>query len=449
MDMEETLNMSNQEIDKLRVIRDILEGRWTWNQAAQQLDLSIRQVGRLCARVRQEGNRGVIHQLRSRPSNHQLDARIVEQALSTLHTHSWEGFGPTFAQQKLKELYHIILSEETLRQLMILTDIWQPHQRRAKHRAWRERRPRLGMLVQLDGSDHDWFEGRGPRCVLIAYVDDATSQILHGEFAKVEDTWTLMRTTKTYLLRYGRPLAFYVDKDSIYKINRQPTVEEDLQDRQPLSQFTRAMQQLSIEMTFAHSPQAKGRVERNFRTHQDRLVKEMRLRGICDVSPANRYLWTEYLPQHNERYAVEPAEPGDTHRPLLACQDLDVILALQTPRIVQNDFTIQYQRHFFQLLDEQPVRVLPKDRILVVEGLDGRVRLAFKGRYLKAQQLTHRPYRSFYHPRLRSTGASTPPAFYGEPKLHSPLPDAFKSFQLDPVLALRRRVERESLLENS
>jgi len=249
------------------------------------------------------------------------------------------------------------------------------------------------MLTQLDGSDHDWFEGRGPRCALIIYIDDATSQVLYGEFAKVEDTLTLMRTTKTYLQKRGRPVAFYVDKDSIYKVNRQASVDEDLRDEYPMTQFTRAMSELGVAVIAADSPQAKGRVERGFDTHQDRLVKELRLRGISTMEEANRYLWDEYIPEHNAHYAVDPASSSDVHKPLLAQHDLEKILSLRTERTVYNDFTVRFKKQFLQILSQQPVRVRPKSKVFVEVRLDGSTHVRFKDCYLNFKTLPKRPER--------------------------------------------------------
>ena len=388
--MDARLNMSNKDIDRLRTIRSVIDRKLTWGEAAEVLDLSERQVGRLCVRVREEGNRGILHRLRGRSSNNHLDGEVLERALSALHDPLWEGFGPTFAREKLGKYHGIELGTETVRKLMVLTHLWEPHRRGGKHRAWRERRRCVGMLVQLDGSTHDWFEGRGPMCVLLIYIDDATSRILYGEFVPVEDTPNLMRTTWTYLQRHGRPVAYYVDKDSIYKVNRQATVEEELRDEQPMTQFTRAMRELGVEVIAANSPQAKGRVERGFGTHQDRLVKELRLRGISDIGSANRYLWEEYIPDHNGRCEVDPVQAGDAHRPLLPSHDLDAILCLKTEREVQNDFTVRFQNRFFQVEKEQPVRIWRKAKITVQQRLDGSIRLMFKGRELNFRQIPGR-----------------------------------------------------------
>ena len=391
--MEARLNMSMNERDKLHAIRNVLERRITQAEAAKILRRSERHVRRLCARVRERGARGIVHGLRGLASNNRLDEEVLGRALSALHDPEWKGFGPTYAQQKLDELHGIMLGTETVRKLMILTNLWEARRRGVTHRAWRERRACVGMLVQLDGSPHDWLEGRGAWCVLIIYIDDATSRILYGEFVHVEDTLTLMRTTKTYIERWGRAVAYYVDKDSIYTINRQAAVEEDLRDEQPMTQFTRAMSELGIEVILANSPQAKGRVERGFRTHQDRLVKELRLAGISTMEQANNFLWKVYIPDHNRRYSIDPAEPVDVHRPLLPGHDLASSLSIQIQRQVQNDFTIQHRKQFFQLEENQPVRLHRKAEITVEERLDGSMHLVFKKKQLKFKAIEKRPAR--------------------------------------------------------
>ncbi len=393
MEQGEVISMGNKDIDRLRVILDVVDGNLTQVDAGKILKRSDRQVRRLCAQVRNEGNRGILHGLCGQPSNNRLDTEVLEHALSALHHPLWKGFGPIFSQEKLEEFHGIDLGKTTVRKLMILTNLWEVHRQGMRHRAWRERRHCVGMLTQLDGSDHDWFEGRGPRCVLLIYIDDATSRILYGEFVHVEDTLTLMRSTKIYLEKLGRPVAFYVDKDSIYKINRQASTDEDLRDEQPMTQFTRAMSELGVAMIAADSPQAKGRVERGFDTHQDRLVKELRLRGISTMDAANPYLWNSYIPEHNARYAVEPASSSNVHRPLLPDHALDEILSLRTERAVFNDFTVRFRNRFFQILPDQSVRVRPKDKLLVEVRLDGSTHLRFKDCYLNFKTIPKRPER--------------------------------------------------------
>ncbi len=389
--MEEVITMSKEEVNRHHIIRTVMERKLPQRKAAAILDLGLRQIKRLCAQVRNEGARGIVHGLRGRPSNNHKDPELLEQVLSAVHDPLWEDFGPTFAQEKLEQYHGIKLGKETLRQLMLRSGIWKLRRKGWRHRSWRARWPCIGMLVQLDGSVHDWFEGRGPKCVLLIYIDDATSKILYGEFVKVEDTLTLMRSTWNYLKHCGRPLAFYVDKDSIYKVNKG---SEGLLERL-ITQFTRAMGELAIKVIFANSPQAKGRVERGFGTHQDRLVKELRLRGINNMIDANRYLWDEYIPEHNERFAVAPARSGDAHRPLLAAHKLEEILSLRHERTVYNDYTLSYSPGFLQILEHQIVRVKPGDKVEVEERLDGTRHVRFKGEYLNFKQIPKRPYKPY------------------------------------------------------
>lgn len=414
--MEDKLTMSNRDIDRLKVIQNVIEHRLTWPQAAQQLDLSVRQIGYLCERVRQEGNKGILHRSRGKPSNYQLQPGLLDRALKVLKHPRYQGFGPSFANEKLLAEHGLVLSTPVLRQGMIREGLWKARTPVPPHRAWRERRACVGELVQLDGSDHDWFEGRGPKCVLILYIDDATSRLLYAEFVDVEDTLTLLSTTQAYLNRHGRPGAFYVDKDSIYKVNRHATLEEELQDASPITQFTRAMTELGIGVICANSPQAKGRVERSFNTHQDRLVKELRLAGISDKQSANQFLWKTYLPAHDAKFAVPPASTLNAHRPLLKTHRLDEILSVRRPRVLANDYTLGCQKRFFQLLADQPLRIRPKYTLLVESRLDGSTHLRFKNHYLKFTPIAKKPLRPLALPQLAKGLKPTVP--YRPPASH-------------------------------
>ena len=408
--MEQTLTMSNREIDRLGVLNNVIAGKLTRTQAGSQLDLCERQIGRLCKKVREKGNAGIIHGLRGKPSNHQLDPGLLEEAMKLVKS-KYSDFGPTFANEKLEELHGIRLSVFVLRKAMIKEGLRRAKKYKPSHREWRPRRSCVGELVQLDGSEHDWFEGRGPKCALLVFIDDATSRILYAVFVTVEDTLNLMTATKSYLLLNGRPLFWYVDKDSIYKINRQADIEEDLRDEQPLTQFTRAMGELGIQVINAHSPQAKGRVERGFGTHQDRLVKELRLAGISTMKAANTFLAEVYVPKHNARFAVAPENGTNVHRALLKRHCLDETLSVRTKRIVANDFTVRQDNRFFQLLADQPIRVKPKDKLLVEMRLDGSRHLRFKGRYLNFKNIAKPPYKPFYAGKKEVVSATGLPRF--------------------------------------
>lgn len=390
---EEALTMTVRETDRLSVVRQTIEGKLTWVEAAERLRISERQVGRLCAQVRAEGSRGVIHGLRGTKSNRRLSDELMSQALGAVHDPVWDGFGPTFARDKLAAIYGLRIGLETLRKAMMASGAWVVRRQGPRHRAWRERRACVGMLVQMDGSDHDWLEGRGPRCVLLMLIDDASGLIQYAEFVDSEDTHNVMRAVKAYVERYGRPVAFYVDKDSIFRVAKH---DESSGEDRPATQFGRAMEELGVEVIWAHSPQAKGRVERSFKTHQDRLVKELRLAGICTMSAANTFLQQTYVPNHNARYAVAPAEGQDAHRALLAGQRLDEILSLRWDRVVQNDYTVRFETLFLQLLPEQGSRLRPKERVEVEKRLDGILRVRYRGGYVRFKQLDHKPYTPYY-----------------------------------------------------
>ncbi len=436
--MEVRLTMSNREIDRLKVIHSIMKKQLTWEQAAGQLDLSKRHIGRLLVRINAEGNKGIIHRLRGKPSNNKLTQAVIDTSINLVKTR-YADFGPSFANEKLLELHGINISTSSLRTAMIKSHVWHPRKQATKHRQWRERRPCVGELVQLDGSDHDWFEGRGPRCALVIFIDDATSRILYAEFVSVENTFNLMSTTKQYLLNHGRPIALYVDKDGIYKINRQASIEEQLKDEQAMTQYSRAMGELGIEIIFAQSPQAKGRVERSFDTHQDRLVKELRLANISDMKSGNIFLRKIYIPKHNARFAVSPKRKLNAHKPLLRSHKLDEILSLQTERILANDFTVRFQNLYLQILAEQKVRIRPKDKIIVQARLDGSMHLKFKDQFLNFKPLPQRPYKPFYtaNKRLLKGSNSTSKPYFPS-KNHPWRHQVFSAKQLSTIPLLSK-----------
>lgn len=391
------------DMDRLHVIRMVIEGRLTWGEAGERMGVSERQVGRLCAKVRREGSRGVLHGLKGRVSNRRLDENVLSGALSAIHDPKWEGFGPSFARDKLRDIQGIKLGLETVRRWMMRTGAWTNRRERPKHRAWRERRPCIGMLVQMDGSEHDWFEGRGPRCVLLVLIDDATGLLQYARFVDSEDTANVMAAVRAYVLALGRPVALYVDKDSIFRVNK---AYEDEAER-PATQFARAMGELGVEVIWAHSPQAKGRVERSFKTHQDRLVKELRLAGISDMVSANEFLEAVYIRGHNESYAVAPADAADAHRPLRASHDLDEILSERHERVVGGDFTVRFETRWLQVLSGGARLVKPKDKVEVERRLDGSLHVRSKGCYVPFKELGKRPYRPFYARRKPEAGWPT------------------------------------------
>jgi transposase len=346
----QVMTMSKKEIDRLAVIQQIKHKHITQIQAAKQLSLTTRQLRRLQASYAKEGVHGLTSKRRGKPSNHQIAPNKITQALEVLQT-NYAGFGPTFAAEKLAEHHHLIFSVETLRQLMIKHKLWKPKQRRSvKHHQTRVRRPCLGELVQIDGSPHDWFEGRGEKCCLLVFIDDATSKIVAMFFTPQETTQAYFDTIENYIKQYGRPVAFYSDKHSIFHIN---TPEASCASSGE-TQVARALRELDIELICAHSPQAKGRVERANKTLQDRLVKEMRIRGISDIEAANAYL-PIFIEKHNQRFAIEPANPWNAHRKELPTNEiLNLIFSHQTTRKLSKNLELSYQNILYQIQTQSP-----------------------------------------------------------------------------------------------
>ncbi len=288
------------------------------------------------------------------------------------------------AAEKLAERQGLAVSAETLRGWLLATGVTHFRRRKRPHRAWRPRKAHVGELVQLDGSHHDWLEGRGPQCVLMAYIDDASSRVW-ARFYAYEGTLPAMDSFTRYGRCYGLPLAVYTDKHTTYKSPAEPTVDEQLAGRKPHSEFERSLAELGVELIHAHSPQAKGRVERLFGTFQDRLIKELRLAGIATLEAANDFLET-YLPAYNQRFTVLPAQAADLHRPRPSAQALDRILCLKTTRVLRRDWTVAHNGHLYQIHD--PIRAT---HVQVHERVDGTMRITHQGRTLHYQAIAARP----------------------------------------------------------
>lgn len=375
----ETLSMSKKEIDQIPVFEDLNKKVIKQKVAAQILSLSIRQIKRKLKNYRRFGAQSLIHGNRGKPGNRQLDPSLVEQALSLIENR-YPDFAPTFASEKLAENHQIIINRESLRQRMIKAGLWFAKPKKVRHRQWRERKTCLGELVQLDGSLHHWLEDRAPACTLLAFIDDATSRILYIEFVNEETTATVMRATKSYLERFGRPLELYVDRGKVFRVNLNNPDEEKI------TQYRRAMDELGVKITYASSPQAKGRVERLFGTLQDRLIKELRLAGISTIEEANRLAQDIYLVKHNQKFAVEPKENTNLHRSIEGYQ-LEEIFNRREERILTNDFTIRYHNQWFQLDKKQPTLVFPRNTITVVKYLDGKIKLKIRRAELNFREI--------------------------------------------------------------
>jgi hypothetical protein len=378
--------MSVKELRRVPVLRQTREKKLTQIQAGTLLGLTPRHIRRLLARVAQAGDQGLAHRGRGKPSNRRISEPVKTKAL-TLYEKQYGDFGPTLAAEKLVECHGMTISAETMRGWLRGAGINHFARRKRPHRSWRERKAQVGELVQLDGSHHDWFEGRGPRCVLMAYIDDASSQV-YARFYAYEGTIPAMDSFMRYVRHYGIPLAIYADKHTTYQSPALPTVDEQLAGVKPLSQFGRALGELGVELIPAHSPQAKGRVERLFKTVQDRLVKELRLAGVSTLEAANRFL-DGYLPIHNRRFTVQPAQAADLHRPRPAHRELDRILCLKTTRCLRKDFTIAHQGDLNQIHD-----TVRAPHVLVEERIDGTMRITHHGRTLGFHAIASRPVKA-------------------------------------------------------
>jgi transposase len=382
---EDKVTMSGKELRRVHVIRQVLDRKLTQVKAATVLGLSPRQVRRLVTRVRQKGDGGLVHRGRGQPSNRRIPEGHKTKILRLYETR-YGDFGPTLAVEKLAERHGLTLSDETLRRWLRERGIDHFVRRKRPHRAWRVRKTHVGELVQLDGSHHDWFEGRGPACVLMAYIDDASSRVF-ARFYKYEGTIPAMDSFWQYLQQYGLPLAIYADKHTTYQSSAEPTIEEQLAGVEPVSQFGRALHELGVELIAAHSPQAKGRVERLFRTLQDRLLKDLRLGEIATIEAANRFL-EDYLPGYNRRFAVSPAQPTDLHRPCPARGALDRILCIKTTRVLRRDWTVAHNGHLYQVHTNVRAR-----QVVIEDRLDGTLRMTHRGHVLAYHPIAERPVR--------------------------------------------------------
>lgn len=384
------LHMSKRDIERYDIMKRLIRGDINGSLAARHLRLSVRQTKRLKAAVTKKGAQALIHGHRGKRSNRRLPTR--ERArIASLVSQKYLDFSPTFAAEKLSEVHGITHDPKTIQAVMVDAEIWTKHIKRKKeiHRVWRQRRPVYGDLIQFDGSYEHWFEDRGGEICLLAAIDDATGKIVHTAFAEHEGVIPVCGFWEDYLTKHGKPLALYLDKFSTYRMNH-PLASESADT---LTQFQRAMDELHIEVIHAHSPQAKGRVERLFQTLQDRLIKELRLRNIADVHTANTFLIERFIPSFNRKFAVEPATTGDHHRPISKheAKQLSAILCRREERMVRNDFTVSFHKQWYQLTNDQPVTVCKKDKVIVEERRDGTIHLRLRGKYLNQQQLPGRP----------------------------------------------------------
>jgi len=381
---EEPVALGRREQERLVELQLVVKGRATRGDAARALKLSVRQVGRLLSRLREEGVKGLVHRLRGRRSNRRLSEEVRRKALGLLSQEKYRGFRPTLSTEHLCRI-GVQVSRETTRRWMVEAGLWRKRKKRAKKiHVWRERRAAFGELVLVDSSDHDWLEGRGPRLRLIALIDDATSRIL-GRFFESETTEANMLLAREWIERFGLPLSFYTDRHSIYAPPQRSRSEEDLRGPVPPTQFGRALEELGIEWIAAYSPQAKGRVERLFETLQDRLVKEMRVADIDSCAAANRFLEEIFVPTWEQRFTVKPRESRDAHRPLRKDHELDAIFSLLHTRVLDAAYTLSFQGRRWRIPRSEIIPGLRKSRVEVEQRLNGTLKVRFRGRHLSLE----------------------------------------------------------------
>jgi transposase len=407
--VEKLTTMSEKEITRLQVMNQLEKKQLTQRMAAEQLDLSVRQIKRLWRAYQQQGAGGLVNKSRGKPGHNQLNQEIKQKALDLI-LERYNDFGPTLVTEKLVEAHGLKISDESVRQLMIAEGLWK-HRRKRELKVFqmRERRACFGELVQIDGSDHDWFEGRSPRCTLLVFVDDATGKLVELWFAPHESYFSYCEASRHYFERYGKPGTFYSDKHGVFHINHPNPISGD-----GMTDFGRAMQELGIRIICANTPQAKGRVERANKTLQDRLPKELRLRGISTPEEANQWL-PEFMEDFNQRFAVSPRSSLDFHTPLASTDDLNLILCRKAIRTLSKNLTFQYHKTIYQIHMDRPTYAMRNAQVSVFENVWGEVTVIYKNRsipfevyYLQQKQAEVVPSKSIDFELLNASKAHIP-----------------------------------------
>jgi transposase len=394
--MDQLVTMTNKEVQRYEIIKNLINQKINGTQASKQLNLSVRQAKRLKQRVKQEGIKGIIHKNRNRQSNRKLPKQTRNKIIKIIKE-NYLDFTSQLTYEKLAELHNIKVSYSTIRKIRIEEKLSIPRKRKhnKKYFSQRPRKDYYGELIQFDGSYHNWLENRctdkdlkKEQCLLLA-IDDATGKIVKAKLTKNESIRSVFDFWLEYSKEAGKPINIYLDKFSTYKINHKNAVDnKDLK-----TQFQRAMTELGIEVTFANTPQAKGRVERMNKTLQDRLIKEMRLKNITNIKDANKFIRQEFIPTINKKFSVPPRRKGNTHRKLTKqeYQDLNSIFSIKNQRIVRNDFIVQYENNYLQLAEIQPTTVYKKDTVIIEKHLTDEVKIKKNNKELIYTKLTKKP----------------------------------------------------------
>lgn len=394
--------MSGKERRRMTVLQQVKEKKLSVVAAAGAMNVSYRQAKRIWQRFAKAGAGGLIHKSRGRPGPRRRPESFRRKVLARV-LERYRDFGPTLAAEYLAQ-DGMVVDHETLRRWLVAQGRWVPGRPRRAHRAWRERRECFGQMVQMDGSDHDWFEGRRERAVLMVLIDDATN-CTYAQFFEGETTRACYDALEGWIRRHGVPASLYVDRDSIYRCERAPTAAEEIAQVEPRTQFGRAMEQLGVELILANSPQAKGRVERRNGVLQDRLVKALRLEGISDLKQANEFLAKKFLPQFNERFCVPARAAADAHRAAPSQGKLDAIFSWEKERRVANDWTVRWAGQWLQIAREHEPMNLAGKQVTIREHRDGRLEALRGSRLLQSKMLPARPTRSA----LPGPGRGLPP----------------------------------------
>lgn len=404
--------MTEKELQKYDVICNLINKKINGTDASKQLGLTTRQIRRLKKTVVKHGAEGLVHRGRGKPGNKRISAKTINVVKKHLKEKYYD-FGPTFAAEKLEEIDGIKLGKETVRTIMADLKLWtiKPRKKGKIEHVWRARKDNEGEMQQFDGSYHVWF-GEEESCLLLS-VDDATGKITYAKFDYNESTMAVFGFWTEYFSKNGLPLSIYLDKFSTYKINHKNATD----NKDMITQFQRAMGQVGVNPITAHSPEAKGRVERMFETLQDRLVKELRLADITTIEEANKFL-EKYIPKFNAKFAVIPKRRKNLHKKLdkQIEKNLPQIFSIQNTRIVNNDYTIMFKNNFFQLNKTQPTTVYKKDSVTVEEHLDGEIKLSLRNKYLDYITLPERPKKVIDIKLLALTGQE--PSSYKPPIDH-------------------------------
>jgi len=388
------LNLTMREAERYKVISELRSGYLRIKEAGELLDLSERQVYRIKARVGKEGAGGVIHKSKGKKTPRWLRERVRDK-IDHLYKTKYRGFNLTHMTEYLNEEDGIKVSRESVRQILLKKGSYVKKKKYPKHRQWREPSEREGQMVQFDTSDHDWLEGRGPRLYLIGGVDDATGKVAGAKFVLADGVKQNMEVFKDIVRRRGTPLSIYVDRGSNFKTTRHQSMEYQLKGEYPRTQFARALGELGIRIIYAHSPQAKGRIERKFGVFQARLCSELRLHNISTLQEANRYLWEKFIPKHNRMFSRTAKELGSAYRPLPKGFSLKDVFCLKEERVVAGDNTISYNGKAFQILPNEYRSNYCKAKVEVHEYLDGHINIFYQGKRLKHKPISKEKIKSF------------------------------------------------------